>query len=129
MALHFRPKFHLSSLLNLTCNELRFDVYSEKQQYLYSIPMLDLFSTEETLMGGRFELYSKAAQEHVVSIRTETDGATYRKEFRDMVEWIAEQGTSVWSFWPEPEAVGKGLIRFSFADLVTAVAFKLVWHG
>ena len=123
------PKFHLSSHINLTFNELRFDVYSNTQRYLYSIPMLDLFSTEEKLRGGRFELYSEVAQEHEVIIRSDGDGATYRRYFRDMVEWIAEQGTSVWSFWPEPEAVGKGLIRFSFADLVTAIAFKLVWHG
>jgi hypothetical protein len=107
--------------------QLKLDVM-HGNRHLYTIPMMDLFSSEEQLAGGRFEHFSRDQQEWKVSLRFDQGtGEAFRREFHERVEWIAEQACEDWSILCSPESVGKMAIEFSFRNVTTAVVFKLVW--
>lgn len=109
-------------------NFLCYDVM-RGSQHIYTIPLMIVHGSEENLNGGRFENFVRHEQEHNVTLNMSgADGEKFRKDFRERVEWIAEQTAEPWTFLPEPHAVGKMDMTFSFASLVTAVVFKLVWY-
>lgn len=107
---------------------LCFDVHhAATQQHIYTLTLLAIYDHEKELDRGRFESFSMTPQEHAVSlpmIRGEPVWVTSER----WVNWIAEQATSPWCLEPKfMEVFGVETFRFSFEDVVTAVAFKLVF--
>lgn len=111
---------------------LRHVVYSNKNQWLYDIPLIELNGNEYNLNDGRFRNFTKDEQDYSITIDNNNIKAVgYYDEFRykmvQMVEWVAQHSDEAWSFYLMAKSVGNVQITFSFKSASTAVLFKLVW--
>jgi len=109
---------------------LRHVVYSQSNQWLYDIPLLELNGNEYNLNDGRFCHFAKDEQDHSITIDT-IRAVGYYGEFRykmvQMIEWVAQHSDEAWSFYLTAKSVDNVQITFSFKSASTAVLFKLVW--
>lgn len=121
--------YHIST----TNMSLVHSVYDNNQQWLYDIPLLELYDHENGLTDGRFLNFSHESQEHSVimenslSTKKSISGEEFRYKLKQIIEWIAQHSSDTWSFFLTPQHVGNIDTIFSFKSVETAVLFKLVW--
>ena len=96
--------------------------------HLWTMKIIPVSGNEIELNHGRFEYFTQEHQEHAITLkmpRMSGEELTYR--FNERLLWVAEQSQTPWSFFMYPKSIDKVDMEFSFANVTTAVVFKLVW--
>jgi hypothetical protein len=108
--------------------EVRNRAGGDTNRVLYTAIVMDIYDHESDLSRGRFEYFSREAQEYSVKVKATIQGwRAPDASVQQYVNWIAEHTQDSWSMEPYFNHVHDVDMTFSFADITTATMFKLVF--
>lgn len=98
-------------------------IYPEPQR-IYSVPLTILEPQEMLLNQGRFAMYVKTMQPHVVVFPMRGQTPVH---FNEKLRWIEQNVKGNWSFNISMKHVNEGDLSWAFSNLQEAVLFKLTF--
>lgn len=106
------------------------DAYTDNAMFLYRTHLLWLHGSEEYFCDGRFVHYSDVAQAFPVTLsRSPIDGNELLHWMGERIDWLGQHAQDAWHFVVSMSHVSQITVRYSFANICTAVTFALVWKG
>jgi hypothetical protein len=103
------------------------EVYSNQNKLTWTCILAKLYEHEQNLDAGRFVNFSRTPQAHLVQLDFSNEKEPWWIAMATKINWIAEVTDEPWSLQPELQSVLHGSFTFGFADLGTAMMFKLVF--